>query len=82
LNDIGRSILPVELYITSEKRLRVLTVISAIFLPLTLITGFFGMNFEGMILLNQPYGVWLTMLAMTVILLLMIGYFYRTGWFE
>jgi magnesium transporter len=67
---------------TSEKRLRVLTVISAIFLPLTLITGFFGMNFEGMILLNQPYGIWLAILAMAVILLLMMGYFYRTGWFE
>jgi magnesium transporter len=67
---------------TSEKRLRVLTVISAIFLPLTLITGFFGMNFEGMILLGQPYGNWLAILAMAVILLLMMAYFYREGWFK
>jgi magnesium transporter len=67
---------------TSEKRLRVLTVISAIFLPLTLITGFFGMNFEGMILLGQPYGIWLAILAMAVILLLLMTYFYREGWFK
>lgn len=67
---------------TSEKRLRVLTVISAIFLPLTLITGFFGMNFEGMILLHRPNGIWLALTVMVTILLLMMGYFYRQGWFE
>jgi magnesium transporter len=67
---------------TSEKRLRVLTVVSAIFLPLTLITGFFGMNFEGMILLGQPYGIWLAILAMAVILLVLMVYFYRAGWFK
>jgi magnesium transporter len=47
----------------SDKRLRILTIISAIFLPLTLITGFFGMNFRGMILLNWQYGFWLALAA-------------------
>jgi magnesium transporter len=67
---------------TSEKRLRLLTVISAIFLPLTLITGFFGMNFTSMILLDTPYGIWLALTVMVTVLLLMVGYFYRRGWFE
>jgi Mg2+ and Co2+ transporter CorA len=47
-----------------------------------LITGFFGMNFEGMILLGQSYGIWLAILAMAVILLLLMVYFYREGWFK
>lgn len=67
---------------TSEKRLRMLTVISAVFLPLTLITGFFGMNFRGMILLDAAYGIWLAIAIMGVVMLLMLGYFYRQGWFE
>jgi Mg2+ and Co2+ transporter CorA len=40
------------------------------------------MNFEGMILLGQPYGISLAILAMAVILLLMMAYFYREGWFK
>ena len=34
----------------------VLTLLSGIFLPLTLITGFFGMNTGGLPLVNDPYG--------------------------
>jgi len=66
----------------SEKRLRMLTIISAVFLPLTLLTGFFGMNFSGMILLDKSYGLGLAMSMMIAILLLMLAYFYRQGWFE
>ncbi len=66
----------------SDKRLRVLTIISAIFLPLTLLTGFFGMNFTGMILLDWQYGLWLVLTIMVILLLGMMWYFYRHGWFE
>jgi magnesium transporter len=66
----------------SDKRLRILTIISAVFLPLTLLTGFFGMNFKGMILLEWRYGFWLTLAFMTIILLGMSWFFYRKGWFE
>ena len=65
---------------TSEKRLRLLTIISAVFLPLTLITGFFGMNFSGMILTS--YGLWLVIGVMGIAMGLMLWYFYRQGWFE
>lgn len=43
---------------------RTLTVITAVFAPLTLITGIFGMNFEHMPLLHQSDGFWLTLAAM------------------
>jgi len=65
----------------NERRLRMLTVISAVFLPLTLITGFFGMNFRGMFLLETTYGIWLAITAMAIVLLFMLAYFYRKGWF-
>jgi len=34
----------------------ILTIISGIFLPLSLVTGFFGMNTGGLPLVNDPYG--------------------------
>jgi Mg2+ and Co2+ transporter CorA len=38
--------------------MRTLTVLTAIFLPLNLITGVFGMNFEWMPLIKNPNGFW------------------------
>ena len=38
--------------------MRTLTVLTAIFLPLNLVTGFFGMNFEGLPLIHSPTGFW------------------------
>jgi len=39
-----------------NKIMFVLTIISGIFLPLSLVTGFFGMNTGGLPLVNDPYG--------------------------
>ena len=44
--------------------MRTLTVLTAIFLPLNLITGFFGMNFDGLPLIHQSAGVWIALLMM------------------
>jgi Mg2+ and Co2+ transporter CorA len=38
--------------------MRTLTVLTAIFLPLNLITGFFGMNFDTLPLIHSATGVW------------------------
>jgi Mg2+ and Co2+ transporter CorA len=50
--------------------MRTLTVLTAIFLPLNLITGIFGMNFEWMPLIRNPAGFWE---AMVLIVLLACG---------
>lgn len=50
---------------TSEV-ISVLTVMSAIFMPLTLITGLFGMNFEQMPLIRHPMGFWISLALMSV----------------
>jgi Mg2+ and Co2+ transporter CorA len=38
--------------------MRTLTVLTAVFLPLNLITGFFGMNFDSMPLIHSTVGIW------------------------
>ena len=43
---------------------RLLTIITAVFAPLTLITGIFGMNFKFIPGLEHPDGFWITMLVM------------------
>jgi Mg2+ and Co2+ transporter CorA len=50
--------------------MRTLTVLTAIFLPLNLITGFFGMNFEALPFIHSPTGVWT---AVSLMLLIGVG---------
>lgn len=59
---------------------RMLTVISAIFLPLNLIAGIFGMNFEHMPLEESGYGVWLVFTVMLILILGLLRYFRRQRW--
>jgi magnesium transporter len=47
--------------------MRTLTVLTAIFLPLNLITGFFGMNFDGLPLIHQRTGVWVALAMMAAV---------------
>jgi magnesium transporter len=55
--------------------MRTLTAITAVFLPLTLITGIFGMNFEHIPGMSSASGFWITVGAMAVIGLLQVVFF-------
>ena len=57
--------------------MRTLTVLTATFLPLNLITGFFGMNFEALPLIHSSAGVWLTLGLMAVVASLLLYFFRR-----
>jgi Mg2+ and Co2+ transporter CorA len=57
--------------------MRTLTAVTAIFLPLNLITGFFGMNFEFMPVIHSPVGFWLTFTSMVLIVLVVLVLFVR-----
>ena len=57
--------------------MRTLTVLTAIFLPLNLVTGFFGMNFEGLPLIHSAKGFWWTFSAMLLIGAGLSWYFWR-----
>ena len=71
-----------------NETMRVLTIISTIFIPLTFIAGIYGMNFdygEGTRPLNMPELYWYwgypaCLVAMTAVAVAMVAYFYRQGW--
>jgi magnesium transporter len=57
--------------------MRTLTVLTAIFLPLNLITGFFGMNFDTLPLIHSATGIWTAVGVMAVVGVALIAYFRR-----
>lgn len=65
-----------------NRRLGFLTVLSAIFLPLTLLTGIWGMNFEQMPELQEPHAYPMALVFMFSLATLMICYFRRSGFFD
>lgn len=66
----------------TNKRLNILTVLSAIYLPATLIAGIYGMNFKYIPILEIRYGYFYVMLFMILLVLGQIGFFWRKGWFK
>jgi magnesium transporter len=77
------SLLNIYISLSSQKTnevMRVLTVFSAFFLPLTFIVGVYGMNFEHMPELNHPIGYPLVWVAMTLITILIYRNFKKNGW--
>ncbi len=57
--------------------MRTLTVLTAIFLPLNLITGFFGMNFDTLPLIHSATGAWVASIGMAVVAIVLGVYFWR-----
>jgi len=57
--------------------MRTLTVLTAIFLPLNLITGFFGMNFDSLPLIHSATGIWAAISAMAAVGVGLLVYFRR-----
>ena len=57
--------------------MRTLTAVTAIFLPLNLITGFFGMNFEFLPLIHHPTAFWWTFSFMILLVVAVITVFWR-----
>ena len=60
--------------------MKTLAVVSTIILPLTLIAGIYGMNFENMPELHSTYGYYLTLAAMALLTIVLLFYFWRKGW--
>lgn len=97
LKEIAASNIDMYLSIISNRMneiMKVLTIISSIFIPLTFIAGVYGMNFSdkdpvtgklmpaNMPELYQPHGYLYTMIIMGIIAVLQVIYFWRKGWFK
>ncbi|WP_066308450.1 magnesium/cobalt transporter CorA [Bacillus sp. FJAT-29814] len=62
--------------------MKVLTVITTIFMPLTFIVGLYGMNFQYMPELSWKYGYFLVLIVMVLVGLGMSWWFKKKGWFK
>ncbi len=60
--------------------MKTLTVVSAIFLPLTFMAGIWGMNFDNMPELHQPWGYAAALISMALVAIGMYVFFKRRGW--
>lgn len=83
LQDNIQSLLHLYLSISSQKTnevMRILTVFSAFFLPLTFIVGVYGMNFDFMPELKQPYGYPAVLIFMGLVTYLIFQWFRRKRW--
>jgi len=74
-----------EMYMTSishrlNEVMRLLTIISTIFIPLTFIAGVYGMNFKNQPEFNTRFGYPIVLLVMAAIGITMMVFFYRKGW--
>jgi len=61
--------------------MKVLTIISTIFIPLTFIAGVYGMNFKNMPEIGWPYGYPAVVVLMVLVSLAMLYYFKKKKWF-
>jgi len=75
----------VEIYLSSSSNrineiIKVLTILSTVFLPLTFVTGWYGMNFEHMPELGWPWAYPIVIAVMVGTVLVMLAYFKRKNW--
>lgn len=61
----------------TNENMRILAIITAVFAPLTLLTGIYGMNFEFIPGLKSEQGFWIMLVIMLMTTVLLIYYFYR-----
>ena len=66
----------------TNHRLAVLTILSAVFMPLTLIAGIYGMNFDNMPELHFAWGYPIVMVGMLLIAAGMYQFFKKGGWLD
>jgi magnesium transporter len=79
------SVSVMEVYLSAQNQrlnavMKVLTVISTIFIPLTFIASIYGMNFKFMPELSSPWGYPAVLGVMAVTAAVMVGYFKHRGW--
>lgn len=61
----------------TNENMRILAIITAIFAPLTLLTGIYGMNFQVIPGLKDPMGFWVMLMVMLITTIILIVFFYR-----
>ena len=76
-----RELFAAQLDVKQNRIMTVLTVITAIFMPLTLIAGWYGMNFYNMPELTAPFGYFTVIVISILIVVVSVIWFKRKRWF-
>jgi magnesium transporter len=82
--DLSSSLLDIHMNTLNTRMnevMKVLTVISTIFMPLTFIVGIYGMNFDNMPELHWHNGYYYVLGFMAVIAIIMLAFFKKKKWF-
>ena len=64
-----------------NKVMQILTIVTTIFMPLTLITGWYGMNFRNMPELDMPWAYGIVIAAAVIVVIVEIIIFKKKKWF-
>jgi len=80
--DVLRSIYDMRSQERINRRLGRLTIVSAIFLPMTFLAGIWGMNFKYMPLLNEQSGIFIAIGSMFLIAVGIYLYFKKNKWLD
>ena len=75
-----RELFSAQLEIKQNRIMTVLTVITAIFMPLTLIAGWYGMNFYNMPELTHPFGYFTVIVVSILIVIISVIWFKWKKW--
>lgn len=70
-----------QIDIEQNNLMKIFTVITAIFLPLTLMVGWYGMNFKYMYELDSVYGYPIFIICSVIVCIVLIIYFKKRHWF-
>ena len=88
ISDTQREIISgaLEIYLSSQSNrmneiMKTLTIVSTFILPLTLLVGYYGMNFRFFPELEWKYGIYYFIALMLAIILIMVWFFKRKKWF-
>jgi len=61
--------------------MKTLTIVSAIFMPITFLAGIYGMNFDKIPELHAKNGYYIAIGVMFLIVIMMLYYFKKKKWF-
>ncbi len=75
----------VDIYLSAQSNrlnevMKVLTVITTVFIPLTFLTSIYGMNFQNMPELGWHYSYFVVLIVLAIVASIMVVYFKRKKW--